>query len=187
MRSCSRFCSPALSRRHARKPEGAHVCGDPGSQAAHHQRRPGDHRRRNSPGRHATRTNRVLSADKTKLHIVTTAMQVETVDLAAKKVISSFLAFRRQKLSPHDPRRRRKRFLGHCGRSRGRYLYATISLTVKELDQFRTDPPQFVQIDLQEKKISQVDSFSQRLRPGIRICRHLQNLAGWQAPLCLRR
>src|SRR4051812_2223813 len=32
----------------------------------------------------------VLSADKTKLHIVTTQMLVETVDLAAKQVISSF-------------------------------------------------------------------------------------------------
>jgi hypothetical protein len=36
----------------------------------------------------------------------------------------------------------------------GRYLYATISLTVKEIDQYRTDPPQFVQIDLQDKKIA---------------------------------
>jgi hypothetical protein len=32
----------------------------------------------------------VLSADKTKLHVVTTQMQVETVDLAARQVISSF-------------------------------------------------------------------------------------------------
>src|SRR3954468_13474468 len=32
----------------------------------------------------------VLSADKTKLHIVTTQMLVETVDLAARQVISSF-------------------------------------------------------------------------------------------------
>ncbi len=28
------------------------------------------------------------------------------------------------------------------------------SLTVKELDQFKTEPPQFIQIDLQDKKIS---------------------------------
>src|SRR5678815_1405238 len=32
----------------------------------------------------------VLSADKTKLHIVTTQMQVETVDLMSRTVISSF-------------------------------------------------------------------------------------------------
>ena len=96
----------------------------------------------------------VLSADKTKLHLVTTQMQLETVDLAAKKVISSF---------PLSDGRSTPRMRGGGGRTfsgiavdpLGRYLYAPISQTVKEVDHFRIDPPLFVKIDLQEKKIAQ--------------------------------
>jgi DNA-binding beta-propeller fold protein YncE len=96
----------------------------------------------------------VLSADKTKLHIITTQMQVETVDLAARKVISSF-PLSDGRSSPRMTRGAGGRgFSGLAVDPGGRYLYATISLTVKEIDQFRTDPPQFVQIDLQDKKIS---------------------------------
>jgi hypothetical protein len=101
----------------------------------------------------------VLSADKTKLHIVTTQMQVETVDLAARKVISSF-PLSDGKSSPRMARGAGGRaFSGLAVDPAGRYLYATISLTVKEIDQFRTDPPQFVQIDLQDKKISKALPF----------------------------
>jgi DNA-binding beta-propeller fold protein YncE len=96
----------------------------------------------------------VLSADNTKLHIVTTLMEVVTVDLVSRKVISSFALSDGRS----SPRMMRGGGGGNSGGIAvdpgGRYLYATISLTVKELDQFRTDPPQFVQIDLQEKKIS---------------------------------
>jgi hypothetical protein len=95
----------------------------------------------------------VLSADKTKLHVVTTQMQVETVDLAARQVISSF-PLSDGKSNPRMTRGAGGRgFSGIAVDPAGRYLYATISLAVKELDQFRIDPPQFVQIDLQEKKI----------------------------------
>jgi DNA-binding beta-propeller fold protein YncE len=96
----------------------------------------------------------VLSADKTKLHVVTTQMQVETVDLAARQVISSF-PLSDGKSNPRMTRGAGGRgFSGIAVDPAGRYLYATISLAIKELDQFRIDPPQFVQIDLQEKKIS---------------------------------
>src|SRR6266478_4829086 len=89
----------------------------------------------------------VLSADKTKLHIVTTQMLVETVDLAARKVISSF-ALSDGKSSPRMARGAGGRgFSGLAVDPAGRYLYATMSLTVKEIDQYRTDPPQFVMID----------------------------------------
>jgi len=96
----------------------------------------------------------VLSADKTKLHVVTTSMLVETVDLAARKVISSF-PLSDGKSSPRMTRGAGGRAFSGLGVDpAGRYLYATMSLTVKELDQYRTDPPQFVWIDLQDKKIA---------------------------------
>ena len=61
----------------------------------------------------------VLSADKTKLHIVTTQMQVETVDLAARKVISSF-PLSDGKSSPRMARGAGGRnFSGICCRSLG--------------------------------------------------------------------
>ena len=96
----------------------------------------------------------VLSADKTKVHVITTQMQVETVDLATRQVVSSF-PLSDGKSSPRMTRGAGGRgFSGIAVDPGGRYLYATISLAVKELDEFRIDPPQFVQIDLQEKKIS---------------------------------
>ncbi|MEQ1883484.1 MAG: hypothetical protein ABL967_00355 [Bryobacteraceae bacterium] len=96
----------------------------------------------------------VLSTDGTKLHLITTKMQVETVDLVARKVISSF--------SLADPRTSPRMLRNAGGRSfsgiavdpSGRYLYTGIQVTVKEIDQYRIDPPQFVTIDLQEKKIA---------------------------------
>jgi hypothetical protein len=101
----------------------------------------------------------VLSADRTKLHIVTTQMQLETVDLVARQVISSF-SLSDGKSSPRMARGAGGRnFSGIAVDPGGRYLYATISLTVKEIDQFRTDPPQFVQIDLQDKKIAKTFPF----------------------------
>ncbi len=101
----------------------------------------------------------VLSADKTKLHIITTKAQVETVDLVSRKVISSFpLSDGRS-----TPRMARgaggRSFSGIAVHPSGRYLYLTMSLTVKEIDHFRTDPPQFVMVDLQEKKIAKAMPF----------------------------
>ena len=101
----------------------------------------------------------VLSADKTKLHIVTTQMLVETVDLAARKVVSSF-PLSDGKSSPRMTRGAGGRnFSGIAVDPSGRYLYMTIALTVKEIDQYRTDPPQFVMVDLQDKKIAKALPF----------------------------
>ena len=95
----------------------------------------------------------VLSPDKTKLHIITTKMLVETVDLATRQVISSF-PLSDGKSSPRMARGGGGRaFSGLAVEPSGRYMYATMSLTVKETVEYRTDPPQFVMIDLQEKKI----------------------------------
>jgi len=101
----------------------------------------------------------VLSPDKTKLHVVTTKMQMETVDLALKKVISSF-PLSDGRSSPRMPRGPGGRsFSGLAVHPSGRYIYTTISLTVKEVDHFRVDPPQFVMIDLEEKRIAKVMPF----------------------------
>jgi DNA-binding beta-propeller fold protein YncE len=113
-----------------------------------------------------------LSADKKKLYIVSTLMLLETVDLDAKKVVSSF--------SLADPRTRVRitanapailegggaRYSGIAVDPQGRYLYTTMKNVVKELDQFRIDPPQFVAIDLQEKKIAKAWPFPKDMNQG---------------------
>jgi DNA-binding beta-propeller fold protein YncE len=113
-----------------------------------------------------------LSFDKKKLHILSTQMLLETVDLDAKKVISSF--------SLNDPRTRVRiqanaptileggggRYSGLAVDPKGRYIYTTMRNVVKELDQYRIDPPQFVAIDLQEKKIAKAWPFPKDINQG---------------------
>ncbi len=96
----------------------------------------------------------VLSADKTKLHLVTTQLQFETVDLAARQVISSF-PLSDGKSMPRMVRAGGRNFSGLAVDPGGRYVYTTMKVTVKEIDQYRNDPPVFVKIDLQDKKIVQ--------------------------------
>jgi DNA-binding beta-propeller fold protein YncE len=113
-----------------------------------------------------------LSFDKKKLYIVSTQMLLETVDLEAKKVISSF--------SLNDPRTKVRiqanapaileggggRYSGIAVDPKDHYLYMTLKNTVKELDEYRIDPPQFVAIDLQEKKIAKAWPFPKDINQG---------------------
>jgi len=115
-----------------------------------------------------------LSADKKKLHIISTQMLLETVDLDAKKVTSSF--------SLTDPRTRVRiqanapdivnagnngaRFSGIAVDPNGKYLYTTMRNVVKDIDQYRIDPPQFVAIDLEEKKIAKAWPFPKEINQG---------------------
>src|SRR5215467_11625272 len=115
-----------------------------------------------------------LSADKKKLHIFSTQMLLETVDLESRKVISSF--------SLADPRTRLRiqanapdivnagnngaRFAGIAVDPGGRYLYTTMRNVVKDIDQYRIDPPQFVAIDLEEKKIAKAWPFPKGMDQG---------------------
>jgi DNA-binding beta-propeller fold protein YncE len=96
----------------------------------------------------------VLSADKTKVHLVTTQLQFETVDLATRQVISSF-PLSDGKSMPRMIRAGGRNFSGLAVDPGGRYVYTTMKVTVKEIDQYRNDPPTFVKIDLQDKKIVQ--------------------------------
>src|SRR5215472_13617076 len=96
----------------------------------------------------------VLSADKTRLHLVTTQLEFETVDLASRQVVSSF-PLSDGKSIPRMVRAGGRNFSGLAVDPGGRYVYTTMKVTVKEIDQYRNDPPIFVKIDLQDKKIVQ--------------------------------
>ena len=41
----------------------------------------------------------------------------------------------------------------------GRFLYTTMKVVIKDIDQYRIEPPQFVAIDLQDKKIAKLGRF----------------------------
>ena len=115
-----------------------------------------------------------LSADKKKLHIFTTQMLLQTIDLESRKIISSF--------NLADPRTRLRiqanapdivnagnngaRFSGIAVDPNGRYLYTTMRNAVKDIDQYRIDPPQFVAIDLQERKIVKAWPFPKEMNQG---------------------
>jgi len=114
-----------------------------------------------------------LSADQKKLHLFTTQMLIETVDLEARKVTSSF--------SISDPRSRPRiianaadmisfggslRYSGVAVDPNGRYLYTTMRVAYKDIDQYRLDPPKFVAIDLQDKKIGKTFDFPKDMDQG---------------------
>jgi WD40 repeat protein len=122
-----------------------------------------------------------LSADKKKLYIVSSQMLLETVDLQSRTVVSSF--------NLNDPRTRRMirasapnivdsrngggqywpatgHFSGLAVDPNGRYIYTTMRNVVKALDEYRIDPPEFVAIDLQEKKIAKAWPFPKEMNQG---------------------
>ena len=103
-----------------------------------------------------------LSPDQTKLHILTTQMDVETVDLPGRKMITHF------SLSDEKSRPRVARSGGTsiAVDPSGRYLYATLRVSVSETDYYRMEPAQFVVIDLQDKKIAKTFSFPKDMDQG---------------------
>ncbi|PWU08817.1 MAG: hypothetical protein C5B51_07245 [Terriglobia bacterium] len=114
-----------------------------------------------------------LSADRKKLHIFTTQMLLETVDLETRKVIGSFsIADVRSKprIQANAPDRinigNSSRFSGLAVDPLGRYIYTTMRVVVKDIDQYRVEPPQFVAIDLQDKKIAKAWPFPKGMDQG---------------------
>jgi hypothetical protein len=114
-----------------------------------------------------------VSPDRKKIHIFSTQMLLETVDLESRTVVSSF--------NLSDPRTRVRiqatapdpinlggnaRYSGIAVDPKGRYLYTTMRSTVKDIDQYRIEPPQFVAIDLQEKKIARSWPFPKEQNQG---------------------
>jgi len=114
-----------------------------------------------------------LSADRKTLYIFTTQMVVETVDLETRKVTSSFnLADPNTHLRIQGgvPDRinvgSQTRVSGLAVDPNGRYIYTTMRVVVKDIDQYRIEPPQFVAIDLQDKKVAKAWPFPQDMDQG---------------------
>jgi hypothetical protein len=116
-----------------------------------------------------------LSADKKQLYVVNTKMGLETVDLEARKS-SSLLNFSDGRSRPdifgfapdlitpgsYD-------FDGFSGLAvdpTGQYLYSSMRVTVKELDEYRIEPTKFVVIDLRAKSIAKTFPFPKELDQG---------------------
>jgi hypothetical protein len=107
-----------------------------------------------------------LSADQKKLFLITTQMVILTVDLETRKVVSSFsIADQRSRprITVNTPDLvsfgGAQRYSGLAVDPKGRYIYTTMRVAVKEIDRYRVDPPKFVAIDLQEKKIAKTWDF----------------------------
>jgi DNA-binding beta-propeller fold protein YncE len=101
-----------------------------------------------------------LSADHKKLYIFTTDMLLETVDLETRKVSGGFnlgdprTHVRIQATAPDVVHiGNNSRFSGLAVDPLGRYIYTTMRV-IRDIDQYRIEQPQFVAIDLQDKKIA---------------------------------
>jgi len=115
-----------------------------------------------------------LSADKKKLYIFTTKMNFEVVDLEARKVTGSFeLSDARSRVrlgGGGGPDRinigANARYSGIAVDPQGHYLYTTMRVVLKDIDQYRIEDPKFVAIDLQDMKIAKTWSFPKELDQG---------------------
>src|SRR5579871_6367324 len=114
-----------------------------------------------------------LSADRKTLYIFTTQMLVETVDLESRKVTSTFSIAdpnTHLRLQGSAPDRinvgSNTRFSGLAVDPAGRYIYTTMRVVIKDIDQYRIEPPQFVAIDLQDKKVAKAWPFPQEMDQG---------------------
>ena len=114
-----------------------------------------------------------LSADHKKLYIITTQMVLQIVDLEARKLLTSFSlsdSRSRPRIQAAAPDRinvgASSRFAGLAVDPQGRYLYTTMRVVIKDLDQYHIEPPQFVAIDLQDKKVAKSWAFPKDLDQG---------------------
>ena len=114
-----------------------------------------------------------ISADKKKIYIFTTKMAMEVVDLEALKVVGSFdLADSRSRprFGGGSPDRinigGNARYSGLAVDPQGHYLYTTMRVVIKDIDQYRIEPPQFVAIDVQGMKIAKTWPFPKDMDQG---------------------
>jgi hypothetical protein len=99
----------------------------------------------------------VLAQDKKKLFILTTKMGIEVVDLATRKVTSHF------ELNEGN---RRVYPLGAAPDPQGRFIYATLRTSIKEIDRYKIEKPKFAVIDLEQKKITKTFDFPKEFDQG---------------------
>jgi DNA-binding beta-propeller fold protein YncE len=118
--------------------------------------------------------NTALSADHKLLYIIDTNMLLEIVDLASRKVVSKFnLADGRSSpmvfafaSDPVNPGMLDFNFSGLAVDPNGRYLYTTLRVAVKDIDEYRIEPAKFVAIDLQNKNIAKAFDFPTEVQQG---------------------
>ncbi len=107
-----------------------------------------------------------LSADQTQLYVINTKMTIEIVDLAARKVVGT-IDLTESGSRPRITATSRNwlaggangRFSGLAVDPTGHYLYTTLRVVTKDIDQYRLDPPKFVAIDVQNKTIAKSFDF----------------------------
>jgi hypothetical protein len=114
-----------------------------------------------------------LSADHKMLYIFSTRMELEVVDLVARKEIGSFnLADSRSRPRMVGGGADRiniggsARYSGLAVDPQGNYLYTTMRVVIKDIDQYRIEEPKFVAIDLHGMKIAKTWSFPKDLDQG---------------------
>jgi WD40 repeat protein len=116
-----------------------------------------------------------LSADQKQLFIINTRMGLETVDLETRKVSNvlnlsdgrsrpDVLALAPDLINPggYDF----ENFSGLAVDPTGQYLYSSMRVTVKDLDEYRIEPMKFVVIDLKNKSIAKAFPFPKELDQG---------------------
>jgi hypothetical protein len=99
-----------------------------------------------------------LSLDNKTLYILSTQMLLEMVDLKTRKIVSSF--------NLGDERNKPRRATGLVPDPTGRYIYTTMRVVIKDIDQYRIDAPVFVALDVQEKKIAKTWPFPKGMEQG---------------------
>ena len=99
----------------------------------------------------------VLAQDKKKLFILTTKMGIEVVDLATRKVTSHF---------DLNEGNRHVYSLGAAPDPQGKYLYATLRTSIKEIDRYKIEKAKFAVIDLEQKKITKTFDFPKEFDQG---------------------
>jgi DNA-binding beta-propeller fold protein YncE len=114
-----------------------------------------------------------LSADEKTLYIFSTKMMLEVVDLQSRKVTGSFDladARSRPRFSSTAPDRinlgASARYTGLAVDPLGHYLYTTMKVVVKDIDQYRIEPPKFVAIDVKTMKIAKTWTFPKEMDQG---------------------
>lgn len=119
--------------------------------------------------------NTELSADKKKLYVVSTKMGMEVVDLAARKSKTLLnLSDGRSRpdifgLSPdliNPGNFDFEAFSGLAVDPTGHYIYTSMRVTVKDLDEYRIEPMKFVAIDLQNGTIAKSFPFPKEMSQG---------------------
>ncbi len=100
-----------------------------------------------------------LSFDRKKLYVHTNRNNgIEVIDLATRKIINQFTL---------NDGNRSVRFRGLAIDPQDRFIYATVTVAIKQIDRFDFEKPKFAVIDLAQKKITRtVDVPKEEDRPA---------------------